>query len=325
MYTSAVSSGSCNAISCSERTIAFSLDDQFRISYDQGRKTYGQMTVSRDHFLEALRSLYCSLDIINGDSLAMDHVILTTDKDVVLQAVRNRNLSEEDRFQLASTLRWLGHCYQNIDTTRCLSQDNLTRFHNLYHLAEKLLLLGDSKETRLELAELYYNAYPFMHQLENPEDRIGAYHWYEKAMEYNSSNAMQVRVLNMKLRLLPFSPNERLDLQRQVLSLYLEIPECERDPFLVAMYRNNLAQCLILQGNPAEAKALLKETVAYCEENHEKYHSYFPLFYFNLAMISENEEAIPLLRTALELCKKNEKGSEAYKLKIQEALSKLEG
>ncbi len=268
--------------------------------YQKGRDSYGNSFDESRNFL--LGSLYTQMIQMGFASQTMtpgtdadyrgsvDPILLSSDKTSLVQKTFEKNFTPEQRLFLAQTLRWLGHCYQNIDTFKAISNENNDRFNFLYGSAEELLKLDNSESSKLELAELYYNTGFFMHLREKQGDYLGACETYEKALGLNPSEAMQARVRNMRSRLrdaagIKTTPEE---FKNDVLEAYLKVPTDQQDPFLIAMYYNNYAKMIICQSEPdlAVAEEALAHTVAYMEKAERgevESHAYFGGFYRNVA------------------------------------------
>jgi hypothetical protein len=61
---------------------------------------------------------------------------------------------------LAQTVRWIGHTYQYMDSKKRVAPAGEAAAAHLFSIAEALLKLVDSEESRRELADLYYQAWP---------------------------------------------------------------------------------------------------------------------------------------------------------------------
>lgn len=290
---------------------------QIQELYKNGRDLYGKSFMESRNAL--LGSLYLQLtainfipqtiDVVNADTdfTGVDHILTTSNKISLLERVQLNNFTAEQRLFLAETLRWLGHCYQNIPAFKPVNEENNARFEFLYGAAEELLKLDDSETTHLELAELFYNTGFFMYLRKNPEDYLGACGTYDKALKYNSSSAMLGRVENMRTIL-----QEKAGItltsegyKTKVLDPYIALPEAEKDPFLVAMYHNNYASYLLKESEPDTAKIdqALSHTSAYMEKaerGEAPLHAYFGGFYTNIAKLRIMQNDIPAAQEALQ-------------------------
>lgn len=131
----------------------------------------------------------------------MEQCILTTSMDRCLALAYTESFLQPSPnkrlFSLAETARWLGHCYQNLKPFQQTTEENDLRFAQLFPLTENLLLLNFNDESKRALADLYFEAWPFMHQRKNPLDIESICQIYEKPLLYNPSHEMQARVAHM--------------------------------------------------------------------------------------------------------------------------------
>lgn len=248
----------------------------------------------------------------------MDDLILTTHQDRPLSLIwtckESKLFSTENMFILASTLRWLGHCLQNIDNYKVAHPLNDRRFEQIYFLSEAILLLADNEPCREELAELYYNAWPFMHGRKYPHDIEGKCAIYDKCLAYNSSAEMKARIANMRFIILSDSgvTERAARYLKEAMSIREKMPENKQNGLLLANLRNNYAAYL-LELNPPELEEAEKYTrmaINYssaCRANDED-QLYFAIYDSRLAKIMQltgrNEEAMELINRAINTLKK---------------------
>lgn len=146
-------------------------------------------------------------------------------------------------FNLADTIRWLGHCYQHIDKYQDLQPVNDLRYRQLFTLSEGIFLLMDDEKGRKELGDLYFQASPYMHQRQKGEDAQGICALYNKALACDDSPEMQVRVANMRFLTL-FKAQQReeaLYYLQQALAGIKKLPDTEQNRFLTANVHSNYA------------------------------------------------------------------------------------
>jgi hypothetical protein len=79
-------------------------------------------------------------------------------------------LGQKPAFAMAHTLRYLGHCYQNLPNYNKPTEENIRRFDNIYGLSSLILDHFDDKESLWEKMELEYNTGRFLSSLKNPSD-----------------------------------------------------------------------------------------------------------------------------------------------------------
>lgn len=309
--------------------LSASVPDDQKTLFKLGRDNYHTFEIGRGYFLENLQLQFIELGLISGPT-NMDQLLLTSDSDSVF--ARCVNISQEKRLFLAASLRWAGHCYQNIDQYSQAGAENDKRFNFLYGLAEKILLISrfeethdiplfasDDKIVKKELVELYYNTNVMMFLRANPGKFIEAAATLDKVLELDSTPAMKVRVGNLRSSAFKKAGIEQTaaEFYRDVLSPYktlcdsdLSLSPPDRDPFLLPLYNHNYAGLLIKEGKLDEADEALKVTVAYMEDKeHPNFHPYFPQFYLTLANLKElqdkHEEALEAIAKSKEQAKKN--------------------
>lgn len=182
---------------------------------------------------------------------SLEESILTTNIERCITLAHTTSFAQaasQNRLQcLAETARWLGHCYQHLDQTVALNPENDLRFAQLFGLSESLLLLVDKEESKRSLADLYYQAWPFMYLRKHPEDVSGACRLYEQALHYDSSKEMQARISNQRFLLL-FSHGrhtEALPYLLKAIFLAETLNDHDDNRFLLASLYDNYANYLM--------------------------------------------------------------------------------
>lgn len=191
----------------------------------------------------------CSTKAYLFDSI--EHLAETTDPNSCLVAALKETFiqpfSQKRLMNFAQTLRWLGHSYQHLDTHKNISIKHEQLFANLFHASEGLFLLIDSPAVKEQLADLYYEAWPFMHQRLHPQDAAGIYNLYNKALALNASPEMQARVANKRFLTL-FLANQHDEAVKQIkkaIALAETVDDTESNRFLLANLYFNYACALL--------------------------------------------------------------------------------
>lgn len=250
----------------------------------------------------------------------MDSAIINLDKVDCLSHFQKNNFSSQFKLEkmhvLASTLRWLGHCYQNIDSYKEATPGNTHRFEQIYYLSEFLLkeCSETSEESKNELAELYYNSWPFLHLLNHPGDFEGASQQYEKVLDLNREPEMRARIANMRYILLKNAGNEDLAVEnlKDAMVIRSSLPESQQNGFLLANLRNNYAAHLLSKSNPDydEAEKYVNMAIKYSTESRKngEDHVCFAIYDIKLGRIyfakGKIDEAKEMANKAIETLKK---------------------
>lgn len=285
--------------------------------YELGRKSYNiSFEISRNFFMGSLYACFVQAGILSQDldlkadqnfHPFIDPLLLTSSSEAIVQKVLDTQTTDQQRFIIAQTLRWLGHCYQNINVFSGMGKDNDTRFEFLYGTAEKLLLLDPSEEAKMELAELYYNTGAFMHLRKNPGDYSGAAECCNRVLAFNGSEAMKARIANLQARYCGVLMTADIFYEK-VFKPYCSLAQEQRDPYLFIQYHNNYAKYLFNEGRLDEAETYYGVVLAYLNEQERSeapsLHAYFGIFYTNIAALKTAQgktgEAIQLLQRAAE-------------------------
>ena len=267
----------------------------------------------------------------------MDNLILDCDHASCLEHMYNKKYSRQfihqKMYLMASTLRWMGHCCQNIDFYKKGTPQNDKRFEQIYYLSEALLLPCNDEESINERAELYYNAWQYLHLRKHPGDYDGAAATYEKALELNRSPEMRARVANMRSIFMHSAQKYELakQYQKEAMEIRTSLPENEQNGFLYANLRNNYASFLLNQPEPdyAEAEKYLMMALRYstASRDHQEDHHYFAFYDFNMARVkmasNEFDAAESFVQKAIETLKKHPECNEQDMKKANELLAEI--
>lgn len=265
----------------------------------------------------------------------MEHIAATTDpshcattalKSTFMQAYPERRL-----LSLAETLRWLGQAYKNLDAFKKISAENENRFANLFGASEALFLLVGTEESKLELADLYYEAWPFMHQRLHPNDVAGACALYDKALSSNPSNEMHARVANRRFLALFAEGKEEDALKhiRKAITMAETLQDTEQNRFLLANLYFNYS-CALLRPNNfdlEQAEIHLTRAVRYAAQSRARGrdHIYFAIYDMRIAEFKmargEFAEAKAASERALETLKKYPHSQQPHIFKCEALLS----
>lgn len=187
-------------------------------------------------WVQATNNLY-------ADPSALEQILPSTSSEVILKAIEGS--SNEQKFLMATTLRWLGHAYKNID----LYDDNKEKygslFFSVYGTSEQILKMieGDDKKYYHELTELYYNTSYYLHLINNPDDIKGACLNLEEVLKRDNSLNRQAQVLNMQICLYPEHNEETLKLSKSVLEVREKIMDQEKNPSFILLFLQANARC----------------------------------------------------------------------------------
>lgn len=228
----------------------------------------------------------------------MDEMLVTLDHHKILANVlyqdAKNEISNDQIYNLGTSLRWLGHCYQNIDKFLDINPENNARFKHIYYGSESLLKLANNEKFRKELAELYYNSWYFLFKREFPNDIEGGCAVYNNVLKYTDDLEMTARIANMRFVILRNAGlHEKAEVYlRQALAIRESMPENKQTAILLANLRNSYAKFLFDQPNPdlEMARKYNKMALHYsdaCRANGE-YNVYFAFYE----------------KTAAEICKK---------------------
>ena len=230
-------------------------------------------------------------------------------------------------FNLADTVRWLGHCYQRIDSYCALNSANDQRFAQLFDLSEALLLIIDDERSRRELGDLYFRAWPFMHQRKHPEDVDQLCALYKKALSYDPSPEMQARVANMCFLCLSKAQrnDEAFACIKQAVEVAKKLSEHGSNRLLIAEVHNNYAshfmdtETLDLK----QAEECLNVSLSYAAkcrqegEDHVRFAAYDMRFAEIKLVLGEFEKATEAIERAIGTLKKIPPSKQALLVKAE--------
>lgn len=251
------------------------------------------------------------------DLSALEKFVIGDGREFIIR----RSFNEEDALFIAHNYRFLGHCYQNIDAyIKAGDQKMISLFEMIYSVNEILLKEAkEGSEGHKELTELYYNSWPFVYWLKNPNDPLGKMGIYDThVLSRDSSDPMMARVLNMKSII---SENDLKDLDKAIeyaeASFSIRQRIDNNNPFLLANLKNNLAK-LYLKAYPDKLgmpDMYLTEAVAFAEAEREKgnFHPYHAFYFQGLCGIRIKQgrvkEALELINKAIDILEKETGGS----------------
>lgn len=209
---------------------------------------------------------------------SMEESILSTSPDRCMALAYKDSFARPHRekrlYSFAETVKWLGYSYQNIDENKTVTRENDLRFSQLFGLSESLHLLIDNEDSRQALADLYFQAWPFMHQRKYPQDTAGTFQQYEKALAYDSSLKMQARIGN-ELFMALFANGkkaEALQVIRKAIFDAESLEDNEDKDFLLSCLYDNYASYLMEPEtlDLKEAQLYMKKTAAYASKRKEE-------------------------------------------------------
>lgn len=181
-------------------------------------------------------------------SAAMEHSILTMSIDRCISLAYTDSFLQHSPkrrlYSLAETARWLGHCYQNINETQAVNSENDLRFSQLFHLSESLHLFIDDETSKKALADLYFQAWPFMHQRKNSSDISETCQLYEKALVLDPSTEMQLKTAMIRFATLFANgrKNEALPFMLKALTDAEMLEETAKNRFLLFSLHDHCAR-----------------------------------------------------------------------------------
>ncbi len=223
---------------------------------------------------------------------ALEGILATIDPKAVLEMLGS--YSDEHKFEIAMTFRWLGACYHNTSPYK----DDLKTYGNLffavYGATEEILKLIENKNDKykIELTELYYNTNYFLHLIKNPLDDKGAAQCFMDILKRDNSLSMQARVFNWQA-ILSKDPMKKLFNINLVIEIRKQITEKDPSFGMASLYanaKNNYANIVVkykITDKFDVAEALLKEAIAFVVKEDEKNndHSYFGMYYITYAKL----------------------------------------
>jgi tetratricopeptide (TPR) repeat protein len=160
-------------------------------------------------------------------TMSIDRCVSLAYTDSFLQPSPKKRL-----YSLAETSRWLGHCYQHLNQTQTLIPQNNHHFSQLFHLSEALHLFIDDESSKTALADLYIQAWSFMH--------LEACQLYEKALALDPSTEMQVKTALMQSEIL-FSNGRKKEAASFMQKALASAEKLENNPFLLFSLHDHCA------------------------------------------------------------------------------------
>lgn len=368
--------------------VALSIRDISRVFFLVGRHFYGGDMVKASHFFKVSLLLQFNFkeptrgellptkfaeDIFKSDTLEKLSEALSREAQGALakldtwildQFKNGLNLSEtvDIHFAIGTTFRWLGHCYQNIDSRNTATPDNIAYFKAIYGLAEILLkqLAEDRglhifKEANWELAELCYNTGRFMYGLEHPGDVKGITACVSKVFPYlkvegDTPRARKIQAQIFNILAMEGSKSRTTNPNSQQVTGYLaltkscfdqvskavELAEQDQDfdQFLKHMFIHNKAGFAVDSlergaeiAKPEDIRQWISTAFRY-GRNQGFNHFYYASFALTAARFEasqkENETALRCLKTADEICDKFPNSTAAIRQRIAELRQKLQ-
>lgn len=219
-------------------------------------------------------------------------------------------LGNDKAFQVAETLRWMGHSYQNINVFN--SAEYSPRFEKIYGLAFGILMALNTKDSLWEAGQIVYNTSRFVHRLkadpktmETTEGIQGMLKTMDPLQgileaEGKSVRAQTLRAQIKNITMIELEKVKCTDAKEAIANKKaalvatqeaLAIAESTEgfDPFLKTMFRNNVAQRAfeLLQLDqpiltPQQIAPLFQKTLAEIESTGHD-HSYHARYLLNAA------------------------------------------
>lgn len=304
--------------------------------------------ISKQVFLAALNMHFYAIDMLNSCfdmqefksledlskradtkpnlfAVMEEHVLTTHVEGFVSAALSNTfALSYPTRrlLNVADNFRWLGHCYQHLDSYQAPKPVHDHLFRQLFSLSEGVLFLVDDERSRRELADLYFQASPYMHQRQKPEDVQVLCGLFNKVLSCDSSPEMQIRVANMRFLFL-FKAQQRDEARmylQQALELSKGLPDNDQNQFLLANLHNNCAgyfmdpQTVDLE----RAQSHLNKALLYAAKNRAAGEDrfYFAIYDMRLAelklVVGQYSQAKEAIERAIKTLQKNPESQQAF-------------
>ncbi len=178
---------------------------------------------------------------------SIEELMLTTHVDSYISTAFTHTLAlsapTKRLFALADTARLLCCCYQQEDGR----QADEKRCELLFTLSEGLFLLMNDEVGTRELGGLYYQILSRQHRRKSPSDLDGLFAIYDKALAYDHSTEMQVKIANCCFAVL-FNVDrkkEAITYLRQALLDIKMLADTEDSRYLIAEVHHHFAEyCL---------------------------------------------------------------------------------
>ncbi len=227
-----------------------------------------------------------------------------------------RGLSLDDQLEVATTIRWLEHCYQNLEAYKALPHEPNDLFQVTIGIAREILSKLPQEVKDSEEFELDYNTSHYLYRREHPGDIDGVLALLKNLLErYKHDPQKQSRICNL---LACFTPSERVKevYENAQIAHRLKVAHPERfEPFLHAVGKSNfVAACLRYperKETMEELHPLMLEAMQYvkAETDQGNFNDYFPSICLNcsklmIAMDNKQEaiHALSLAGTILQKC-----------------------
>lgn len=267
-----------------------------------------------------------------------EHLISSIDPDRYVSTAYTSTLAQSypqrRMLSLAQTLRWLGHCYQNLDQTKTVNTENDRLFEHLFTTSESILLLADSELSKQALGDLYFRAWPFLHQRKQPNDTDGICALYDKALAYDDSKYRQAQVAQKHFQTLFAAGrmNEALVQIHKAIAMAKTLEDSEPVRFMLAdLYHDYASYCLSPETLELDiAEINLNRAVGYADQRREAGadHLNFALYDIQFAEFKivkgEFKEARMIAEHALETLRKHPQSQQPHIYKAEALKSYLE-
>lgn len=225
-----------------------------------------------------------------ADSKACGELVFASELLLANATKKNDILDTKDKkqlFELACTLRWIGHCCQNIP----FLNKEAKRFEAIYNFDEQLLLniidrgdLETVKEAKWEMAELLYNTERFMHDFFHPNDPVGKINLLNHVLPFLTDDSLRVQIKKAQIKnimakdkseLPDHDAEECLKLSNEALEIAEKTPDF--DPFLLHMFLSNNVKFALNAGktNFPELKVKMDRALSYFAINPHIYNPNF--------------------------------------------------
>lgn len=209
----------------------------------------------------SLQDLSKQADVKSSLFNVMEHIAATTDPSrcatAALKSSFVQSYPERRLISLAQTFRYLGHCFHNLDSHKHICKENDRLFNNLFQSCEALLFLVDNNESKRELADLY------------SETTL-----CDKALHYDSSNEMKVRIANNQFQTLFSTGNEEEAIKEidKAITMAETLNDSEQNRFLLANLHYNLAFARLSPGSfdAEQAEINFNRAARYASQSRER-------------------------------------------------------
>jgi len=274
---------------------------------------------------------------------------------------RALSLGSHTAFQVAQRVRWMGFCYQNMDSYNTATEKNLRRLKCVYGAAMKILDGIETDDKKLakninwELCDIVYNterkllslAHKLKHgggkQRELILSQIKAFAllqpYFSKEGETLRKTVREAQVHNMRAilydDLAKHSPKEKdkyFDLMVKDFNQAIAIAEKTEgfDLFLKHMFYNNKV-AFAMKGKVEdyhELQEYANKAIAYAKSDHNK-HAYYILYYCNAGhlelKLGNKKQAEEHFKTAKAIFEKSKESQNDFKASLAKLEKALKG